>query len=98
MALSPEHVLEKAIDADIWLMKYNQDGDLTYSQMLSDHPMSAQFKAFRDKNVYACNTHEISFYEETPFHPERLLADLLKILHPELSISTNYSYFCKIKD
>ncbi len=98
MALSPEHVLENAIDADIWLMKYNQDGDLTYSQMLSDHPMSAQFKAFRDKNVYACNTHEISFYEETPFHPERLLADLLKILHPELSISTNYSYFCKIKD
>ena len=98
LPLSPERVLERAIDADIWLMKYNQEAEMTYSQMLSDNPVCKEFKAFQNHNVYACNTHYVPFYDETPFHPERLLAELLKIFHPELSISINNSYFCKIKE
>lgn len=98
LPLSPERVLERAIDADIWLMKYNQEAEMTYSQMLSDNPVCKEFMAFQNHNVYACNTHYVPFYDETPFHPERLLAELLKIFHPELSISINNSYFCKIKE
>ena len=98
LSLSPEFILDRAIDADIWLLKCNQSTPLTYAQMQSDLPMAREFKAFRDRNVYVCNTYEIPFYEETPFHPERLLANLMQIFHPELSISTKYSYFCKMKE
>ncbi len=98
LALSPERILERAIDADIWLIKYNQDTDMTYAQLLSDHPISSEFKAFREHNVFVCNTNVIPFYEETPFHPERLLGELLQIFHPELSIFVNNSYFCKLKE
>lgn len=98
MTLSPEHVLERALEADIWILKYNQDAPLTYRQMQEDHPICEQFKAFREHRVYACNTHTIPFYEDTPFHPERLLADLLQIFHPELSISTKNTYFCEVKE
>jgi len=98
LPLSQEHVLERAINADIWVLKYNQDADLTYGQMASDHPISKEFNAYKNHQVYACNTHIIPFYEETPFHPERLLADLLQIFHPELSIFVNNSYFCPLKE
>lgn len=98
LSLSPEYILERAIDADIWLLKYNQDGEMTYDQLRSDLPLATQFKAFRKQNIYACNTHDIPFYEDTPFHPERLLADLLQIFHPELSVSAKYSYFCRMKE
>lgn len=98
LALSPELILERALEADIWLIKYNQNSEMTYDQLLSDNPISNEFKAFREHNVYACNTSAIPFYEETPFHPERLLGELLQIFHPELSISANYSYFCKLKE
>lgn len=98
LSLSPEQVLERAIDADIWLLKYNQSDELTYDQLREDHPAFAQFRAFLQHNVYACNTHVVPFYEETPFHPERLLKELLQIFHPELSISTNNVYFCKMKE
>ena len=98
LSLSPEYILERAIDADIWLLKYNQDGEMTYDQLRSDLPLATQFKAFREQNIYACNTHDIPFYEDTPFHPERLLADLLQIFHPELSVSAKYSYFCRMKE
>ena len=97
LALSPERILERAIDADMWLFRYNQEGEMTYAQMESDLPIAKEFKPYRNHQAYACNTHTIPFYEDTPFHPERLLANLIKIFHPELSISTNYSYFCKIK-
>lgn len=98
LPLSPEQVLERAIQADIWIMKYNQEGDMSYAQLASDNPIFKEFKAYQQRRIYACNTHDIPFYEETPFHPERLLANLLQIFHPELSFSTNNSYFCSMKE
>jgi iron complex transport system substrate-binding protein len=32
-------------------------------------------------------------YEETPFHPERLLENLIAILHPELGVEAKHEYF-----
>lgn len=98
LTLSVEHIMQRAMDADIWLLKYNQDTEMTYAQLASDNPIYTEFQPFQTRNIYACNTHTSGFYEETPFHPERLLRNLLQIFHPELSVSTNNSYFCKLKE
>ena len=45
-------------------------------------------------HIYGCNVTTSMFYEETPFHPERLLANLVQILHPELGIQAEKAYFC----
>ena len=37
------------------------------------------------------------FYEQTPFHPDVLLRNLIHILHPELGIKEEKVYFCPLE-
>ena len=96
--MSFETVYDKARDADVWLIKYNAPVDKTCDDLRRDYAPYAGFKAFRDRQIYGCNTAECPFYEETPFHPERLLADLVKMFHPGLSDSRDMRYFRKLAE
>lgn len=84
LPLSFETVLDKAGDAGVWIFSYNAPGELTLAQLLKENGKYAQFKAFRDGNVWGCDTSKIPFFEETPFHPDRLLRDYAIITHPGL--------------
>ncbi|MCF0159735.1 MAG: ABC transporter substrate-binding protein, partial [Bacteroidaceae bacterium] len=46
VALSPEQVLDKANNADVWIIKYNRPKAMTLQQMVEENEMNAQFKAF----------------------------------------------------
>ncbi len=85
--LSTEKVVDKGIGADIWLIKHH--GRLDRRQMVSDTPLLASIKA----PIWWCDTSQTLLYEETPFHPERLLENLISILHPELGITSGWNYF-----
>ena len=98
LPLSIERVLEKGLDADVWIMKYNADDTLSYREFSEENAAYSRFKAFQNHHVYGCNLMASRFYEETPYHPERLLENLLQIFHPELSISPKKLYFCPLKD
>ena len=89
VSLPFESVLEKAGDADVWLFRYSSDHDITYDELRSEHHGYNQFKAFREHQVYGCNVEQSTFYEETPFRPDWLLNDFIRILHPELNRSTS---------
>lgn len=96
--LSGEHILTKAGDADIWIIRYSQTTDKPLSELKSDNAIYAKIKAAKEGNVYGCNTSEVRFYEEVPFHPQWLLSQLITIFHPELSqIEENHVYFTKMK-
>lgn len=82
--LAFETVLDQAHDADLWLVKYNSPQPLTYSQLLADYQPYSRFRAFREQHIYGCDLAHNHFYLQTPFHPERLLRDLIILLHPEL--------------
>ena len=96
--LSFEVVFDQAHDADFWLIKYYQDKDKTYNEIKKDYAPYANFKAFQKKNIYGCNTAKIPYYEEFPFHPERLLKDLIKIFHPELLPGYQPEYFTPLSE
>lgn len=91
--LAPEKVLAEAHDADIWFVRYNQEKDKSLRELGNDAPVNSQFKAFKDGRVYGCNTRYVNFYEETPFHPDRILEDMVHIMHPELSSSAPVRYY-----
>lgn len=93
LALSVETVFEVAQQADIWIIKYNQPTPLTLKQIRSDFPSFAHFRSFQSGRVYGCNLDTSRFYEETPYHPDRLLADLVRIIHPSLGIENKKQYF-----
>lgn len=92
----PEVVFDRGQGADIWLIKYNQAQPKTYDELARDYSNYAQMKAFTTRNIYACNTHFVPFYEETPYHPERLLRDYIKIFHPDLLPNHKLRYFQKL--
>ena len=96
--LSFETVFDKAQDADVWLMKYNHPTDKTYKSLQEDYAPYANFKAFKEKNIYHCNTAHKKYYEDFPFHPDRVLKDLIKIFHPSLLPEYELKYFSKLAE
>lgn len=84
VCLSFEAVYQQAAKADFWLIKYGSTAHLTYESLSHEYKPYEAFSAWQDQNIYGCNTFCSPFYEETPFHPERLLSDLVKIFHPQL--------------
>lgn len=78
VCLAVEQVMAWGSDAEVWFIKYAAPEDLTYEALLRQYPFAAHIKAFRQEAVYGCNTLHIPYYEHTPFHPDRLLRDLVE--------------------
>ena len=96
ISLPFETVLEKAGEADVWLFRYSSDHDITYNELLSEHHGYDQFSAYKEKKVYGCDVERSAFYEESPFHPERLLNDFIQIFHPEIEGLDSLRYYNKV--
>lgn len=96
--LAFEAVFERGENADFWLIKYNQAADKTYRELARDYAPYTGFRAYRERNIYGCNTNRIPFYEDSPFRPDLLLKDLVKIFHPALMEGYELSYFSKLEE
>lgn len=86
IALSFEAVFERAGAADVW---FTSGLDwLTRADLLAANERYGAFKAFRERRVYnhnaRLNEHKADDYWETGIiEPDVLLADVIKILHPD---------------
>ena len=98
LSLPFETVLERAGGSDVWILRYSSDHDLSYDELLSEYHGYRQLKAFRQHEVYGCNVELSMFYEDTPFHPDRLLCDFLQILHPDIIGLPPLRYYKKLKE
>ena len=96
VALPFESVLEKAGDADMWLFRYSSDHPITYGELKAEHHGYDQFKAYREREVYGCNVEQSLFYEESPFRPDWLLNDIIRILHPEIEGLAPLRYYQRL--
>lgn len=91
--LAFESVLHRGEQADVWLIRYNNRTRMTSPDLGKTYQPYTLFKAYKQNRVYGCNAAELTFYEETPFHPERTLRDYIQILHPELLPDDTLRYF-----
>lgn len=78
-----EAVLEKAGEADVWLFRYDSDQPITLPLLLKEQRGYNQLKPVKTGQVYGCNVRTSLFYEQSPFRPDYLLHDLIRILHPD---------------
>lgn len=92
LSLDMAQVLAKAHDADIWLLK-SSNPHLSYRTFAAENPLNAQFKAYRQRHIYYCDTMTTRLYEDFPFHPERLLQEYIAIFHPEMMKGYKMRYF-----
>jgi len=91
--LSFETVLNKGIHADLWLILYNREEDMTYQSLQSDYSSYNRFDPFRTRRIYGCNVNYSPYYEEVPIHPDYLLEELIAICHPSLLPNYIFRYF-----
>ena len=97
VALPFETVLERASECDVWLLRYSGQQPLTRQQLLSEHRGYNQFRAFREGRVYGCNVELSMFYEESPFRPDLLLSDFIRILYPDALPHHELRYYHEVK-
>ena len=93
-----ETVLEKAGESDIWLFRYSSNHPITYRELMSEHAGYDQFKALRQHEVYGCNVELSLFYEESPFRPDWLLGDFVRMLHPDITNLPPLRYYHQLHD
>ena len=93
-----EDFMEKGGDADAWLFRYSSDHDISYQELAREHHGYSQFRAFRQQQAYGCDVERCNFYEETPFRPDWLLSDLIRILHPEFPGLPPLRYYKPLSD
>lgn len=93
LPLSFETMLDKCGDADVWLLRYSGKKPLTYAGLLEENQGYGEFKAFRSHKCYGCNLEQTRFYEETPFRPDFLLADFVRMVHPDIKGLGDLRYF-----
>ena len=82
--LSYEQVLDRAKNADIWLLKlFGQQ--LDRASLLKMDTRYGQFSAVDNGGVWYSDTKATDLFEKTPFHPDLLLADYIAVFsgHPE---------------
>ena len=94
LQLSFETVLERAGHCQLWLLRYDSQQPLTLNALLSEKDGYRMMNAVKSSisshqsstptGIYACNVSTSMFYEETPFRPDLLLQDFIKILHPDI--------------
>lgn len=91
-----ERVLEEAFDAEVWMYRYDSDKPMTFDDLLAEKEGYKEFRAFETREVYGCNVRTSLFYEESPFHPDRLLSDFIQILHPDIKGLPPLHYYKKL--
>lgn len=95
IALDAEGVLDRAADADVWFIR--SFGTIpTPAALAGSNPAAAHIKAFRDGNVYICDTSRKNIFNDIAFHPERVIRDFAIIMHPEKHPGEEPAYFEKL--
>lgn len=91
--VSPEQALDRAHDADIWLIRYNLPGPLTLADLDKESPVYRRLGPWSKGRIYGCNTSVRDLYDVMPFHPQIVLADIISVVHPETGITSPARYF-----
>lgn len=99
LMLSLEAVLDKALDADVWV---HPGMATTLAELQASDERFAQFAAFRNGAVYNNNKRlnpygGNDYWESGVTNPHLLLADLIAILHPELLPDHELYYYQQLR-
>ena len=83
MAMSPEQILAKGKQVDVWAFKYFGGAPLSQAQLLQEYDGYKALAAFSRGNIYQVDTSTVPYFELTSFHPELLLREFIILAHGE---------------
>lgn len=83
LSMSPEQIIAKGNQVDVWAFKYFGGNALTKLDLLAEYQGYQALKAFQTGTVYETDTSCEPYFELTSFHPEILLREFIILSHPE---------------
>lgn len=83
LAMSPEQILAKGKQVDVWAFKYFGGAPLSQAQLLQKYDGYKALAAFNRGNIYQVDTSTVPYFELTSFHPELLLREFIILAHGE---------------
>ena len=83
LSMSPEQIIAKGNQVDVWAFKYFGGNALTKQNLLAEYQGYQALKAFQTGTVYETDTSCEPYFELTSFHPEILLREFIILSHPE---------------
>ncbi len=81
LPMSPEQILAKGSQVDVWAFKYFGGAPLSQVQLLQEYDGYKALAAFSRGNIYQVDTSTVPYFELTSFHPELLLRDFIILAH-----------------
>ncbi|MEA9412869.1 ABC transporter substrate-binding protein [Flavobacterium sp. PL02] len=98
LGLSFEKILDKAKTASVWIATGSFK---SLTELEKSNPHYSQFDAFKTKNIYTFEnkfgaTGGTIYYELAPSRPDLVLKDYIKIFHPELLPSYEFTFASKL--
>lgn len=81
LAMSPEQILAKGKQVDVWAFKYFGGAPLSQAQLLQEYDGYKALAAFNRGNIYQVDTSTVPYFELTSFHPELLLREFIILAH-----------------
>jgi len=93
-----ESVFDQAGDADFWLLKYDTRAPMTYRLLAQEYEPYANFRPWKERRVFACNTINSTYYDDITLHPDRVLEDLIAVYHPDLLPGHEQRYYFPLDD
>lgn len=82
LSLSPEQIIAKGNQIDVWAFKYFGGNALTKQDLLAEYQGCQALKAFQSGCIYETDTSREPYFELTSFHPEILLREFILLSHP----------------
>lgn len=83
LPMSPEQILAKGSQVDVWAFKYFGGAPLSQAQLLQEYDGYKALAAFSRGNIYQVDTSTVPYFELTSFHPELLLREFIILAHGE---------------
>jgi iron complex transport system substrate-binding protein len=93
-----EAQIQRAANADVWI---NGGGWKNLTEMLEDEPRYSVFKAYRQRQVWVYE-HAVrpgsdnDYWSRSVTHPDLVLADLVKIFHPQLVPDHAFEWYTQL--
>ena len=81
LPMSPEQILAKGSQVDVWAFKYFGGAPLSQVQLLQEYDGYKALAAFSRGNIYQVDTSMVPYFELTSFHPELLLREFIILAH-----------------
>lgn len=81
LPMSPEQILAKGKQVDVWAFKYFGGAPLSQAQLLQEYDGYKALSAFNRGNIYQVDTSTVPYFELTSFHPELLLREFIILAH-----------------